>query len=206
MNKTAGLIVIVAVVLGACFAGWYWGFHKPAKVAEEKARQEQLARQAAEQKRKEDAARKKAQYDQLIVDADGAFDREDWQAAQAGYSQASSLFPNEQYPADQLTLVTAKLDELAALEARKAAGIVDEVATATGRYYVIVSSSIDGDLAMDYASKLAKEGTSVKVVAHEANALPFYGVSVGDYNTWDEAATAASSVTGYENGGWVLKF
>jgi len=205
-GKVVGIIIVAIVVIAGLGAVWYWGFYKPEQEAKEQARLEQIAKEEAEQKRKEEAARKKARYDRLIVDADTAFNQENWESARSLYAEASSLYPNEQYPQNQLTLVNAKLDEIAELEARKAAGIVERVSSPTGRFYVIVSSSIDDDLAMDYASKLAKEGTSVKLIEHNANELPFHGVSVGDYDTWDQATSASQTISGYENGAWVLKY
>ena len=87
-------IVIIVLVLAGLAGTWYFFMYKPAQEAEEKARQEQLAQAEAEQKAKEDAARKKTRYDQLIKDADAAFDQEDWQTAQSLYGEASSLFPD----------------------------------------------------------------------------------------------------------------
>ncbi|WP_420318939.1 hypothetical protein [Ekhidna sp.] len=204
-NKAVVIIIIVIVVLGGLTGGWYFGKYKPEQEAKEQARLEQIAKQEAEKKRQEEAARRKARYDQLIVDADAAFEQENWGTAQSLYSEATSLYSNEQYPKDQLAIVNAKLDEIAALEARKEAGVVETVSEPNGRFYIIVSSSIDDDLARDYATKLAKEGTSVKLVQHNYNELPFHGVSVGDYDTWDQAQSAASSFTNYGKV-WVLKY
>ena len=58
---------------------------------------------------------------------------------------------------------------------------------------------------MDYAKKPAKEGKNVKLVKHNANELPFNGVSVGDYASWDQATSAAGSFAEYESV-WVLKY
>ena len=105
-----------------------------------------------------------------------------------------------------MVLVTAKLDEIAVLEAKTEAGIVERVSSPSERYYVIVSSSVDGDLAMDYASKLAKEGNNVKIIEPVVNNKVFHRVSIGDYDTWKEAETASASSTRYDDGVWVLKY
>lgn len=204
-SKTIGVIVVILIVLVVGAGIWYFGFYTPEQEAKEKARLEQIARAEAEKKRQEEAAQRKARYDQLIIDADAAFEQEDWVTAQSRYSDASTVLPNEQYPKDQLVLVNAKLDEIAAREARRAAGVVETVSSPTGRFFVIVSSSIDDDLAMDYAKKLAQEGTSVKLVQHNFNDLPFHGVSVGDYTTWQQAEAALPSYSNYGNV-WVLKY
>ena len=210
MSQESGkrtLVVILVVVLFLIGAGslWYWGIYKPEQVAKERARLEQIAKQEAEQKRKEQAAQNKARYDQLISEADAAFDQENWEGALSLYTDASSILSNEQYPKDQLVLVNARLTEIAELEARKAAGIVETIVEPTGRFYLIISSSIDEDLARDYGRKLAQEGNSVQIVKHEVNGLSYYGVSIADYTTWDDAASATSSYSGFENGIWILK-
>ncbi|WP_370086853.1 hypothetical protein [Ekhidna sp.] len=205
-SKTGVVIIIIAIVLLVSAGAWYVFSFKPEQEAKEKARLEEIAKAEAEKKRQEQAAQRKARYDQLIVDADEAYAQENWESARSLYSEALSLYSNQQYPQDQLAIVNSKLDEIAAREAKKAAGVVETVSSPTGRFYLIVSSSIDDDLAMDYAGKLAKEGNDVKLVAHNANELPFYGVSLGDYATWDEAVAASASFSGYENGVWVLKY
>jgi len=197
-----GIIVILAFSVTGI---WYWGFYIPAQEAEEQARQEQIARAEAEKKRQEEAKRKKERYDQLIAEGDAAFDEENWVTAQNRYSDALKLFPNESYPQSQLILTNQKLDEIAEKEARRAAGEVETVQSPTARFYLIVSSSIDEDLAMDYARKLAKEGYDIKLVQHNYNELPFHGVSVADFGTWNEATAAMGA---YSSLGqlWVLKY
>lgn len=205
-NRILLILVVIIVIVGVAIGGYYVFSYLPEQEAKEKARLEQIAKDEAEKKRQEAAAQRKARYDQLIVDADAAYDQENWQAASALYSEASSLLPNQQYATDQLTLVNTKLDEIAALEAKKAAGFVETVAVPTGRFYVIVSSSVDGDLAMDYATKLAKEGNDVKIIGPDDTNPLFSRVSVGDYDSWDEAVSAISTFNSYGTELWVLKY
>lgn len=205
-GKTTGIIVIVVVVIVGVVGAWYFGSYKPEQEAKEKARLEQIAKAEAEKKRQEQAAQRKARYDQLIVDADAAFEMEDWVTAQSQYSEASSLFPNEQYPKDQLVLVNEKLDEIAALEARKAAGVVETVSSRSGRFYIIVSSSIDEDLASDYAKKLAKDGNNVKIIEHDSPDHLYYRVAVGDYDNLQQATASLPSFSSFGEGVWVLRF
>ena len=199
-------IVIIVLVLAGLAGTWYFFMYKPAQEAEEKARQEQLAQAEAEQKAKEDAARKKTRYDQLIKDADAAFDQEDWQTAQSLYGEASSLFPDQQWPKDQLALVNAQLDEINAKSAKGVPGVVEKLTAPTGRYYVIVSSSVDEDLAMDYATKLANEGNSVKIIEPYASNKLFHRVSLADYDSREAAEGALGSYSAYGSGVWVLRF
>ena len=201
-SRTVGIIVILVLVLAGIVCAWYFIMYKPEQEAKEKARLEQIAKEEAEQKAKELAAQNKIKYDQLIIDADAEFGKENWEAARSLYTEASSLFPNEPYPINQLTIVNTKLEE----KARRAAGFVETIPSPTGRFYVIISSSIDDDLAMDYAKKLAKEGTGVKIIEHNYNELPFYGVSISDYDTWEHAEAALTSFSQYSNEAWVLKY
>ncbi|MEQ9403875.1 MAG: hypothetical protein RIM99_09835 [Cyclobacteriaceae bacterium] len=207
-SKTKAVILIMVIVLAGSAGAWYWLMYKPEQEAKEKARLEQIAKEAAEQKRKEQAARKKVRYDKLLEEADTEFKQSNWEAALSLYTEASSLFPDQKYPQDQLILVNVKLDEKAALEANIAAGIVESVLSPVGRYFVIVSSSVDGDLAKDYAIKLAREGNNVKILEPNANAMNnlFHRVSVGDYSTWDEAVNASTVYSSNGSEVWVLKY
>ena len=205
-GKTLLIIVIAIVVVAAATGIWYFGFYAPAKEAEEQARLEQIARAEAEKKRQEKAAQDKARYDQLIADADAAFNSEDWESAGSLYTDASRILSNEQYPKDQLVLVNTTLDEIAALEARRQAGEIETISEPTGRYYIIVSSSIDDDLALDYAKKLAYDGANTRIIEHTAGDIPYYRVTVSDYASLEEAQNAMPSFSSFENGVWVLRY
>ncbi len=205
-GKTITVIVVIVVVLGLFAGGWYWFMYKPEQIAKEKARQEQIAKEAARKKQEEEAARKKIKYDQLIETADQQYNQEEWESAKSTYTEASSLLPKQQYPQDQLELINQKLEEIAAKEPRRAAGVVETISTSTGRFYLVVSSSIDGDLAMDYGSKLAKSGENIKLIEPYGKNR-FYRVSIGDYDTNDQAVSASSSISEtYGEGVWVLRY
>ena len=75
-SNSARNIIIVAVVAIVVIGGvlvWYFASYKPAQEAKEQARLEAIAKQEAEEKLKEQAAKRKARFDQLIKDADAAF-------------------------------------------------------------------------------------------------------------------------------------
>lgn len=204
--KVIGIVLASVIVLGILGALWYFNMYKPEQEAKEKARQELLAKQAAEKKRQERLEQRRKKYRQLISNADSAYEQENWAVASSNYSEASKLFSKEQYPKDQLALVKSKLDELALLEARRKAGVVETVDSPSGNYYIIVSSSIDDDLALDYAKRLTREGKDVKVVKHDFDGISYYGVAVGEYASWEEATSATSSFEGSYDRVWVLKF
>lgn len=205
-NKAIAIGIIITLVLAAAIGTWYFLMYKPEKEAQEKARLEQVALKKAEEEKKKQTALNKAKYDKLINTADEEFIAEQWESAQALYSEASAVLPKETYPKDQLVLINAKLEELVAQQERRAAGIIESVASPTERFYVIVSSSVDDDLALDYAKKLSQEGKNVRLVEHNFNELPFFGVSVGDYETRDQAVAASESLTEYGDAVWVLKY
>ncbi|WP_421878854.1 SPOR domain-containing protein [Marinoscillum sp.] len=200
------IIVIIVLVLAGAVAGWYGFVYKPEQDAKEKARKEQLLKEAEELKKQQQQAENEAKYKQLIEEGDAAFQQEDWSTARSRYSEASGLFPDQKYAKDQLALVNAKLDELAAREARKVAGEVESLNTPNGRFHVIVSSSIDDDLAMDYAKKLAKQGNAVKMLRHETDEHIFFRVSVADYSSREEAESSLGSLSDFGEGLWVLQY
>ena len=202
-RKTGGIILVIILVLAALAGAWYWGMYLPEQEAKERARQEQLAKEAEKKRQQQLAAKKKADYDQLIQNADDEFNQENWEAAHSLYSEASSLFRNQPYPLDQLTIINEKLEEIAA---QSKVGTVETVSSATGRFYIVVSSSIDGDLAMDYGNKMANEGNSVKIIEPYGQQR-FYRVSPGDYDGLDQAVAASASVSTTDGEpAWVLKY
>jgi septal ring-binding cell division protein DamX len=207
-SNSAGKVIFISILIMILVGGgsWYAIVYKPKQDAIKKARQEQLASEAAKKKAEELAVLQKAEYDKLIIGADSAFDQQQWELAQSIYTSANSLLPNEIYAQERLALVNTKLDELAALKARNATGIVEIVSSPTNRFYILVSSSIDEDLAMDYARKLMREGNDVKLIAHRANQLPFYGVAVGDYATRAEADAAFSSFSNFSDKIWIFYY
>jgi cytoskeletal protein RodZ len=205
-GKTAAVVIGMVVVIVAALGAFYWFVYKPQQEAEEQARLEQIKQEEAERKRQEELAEKKSQYEDLIKQADAEFDQENWQAAQSLYSQASSLLPDQQYAKDRLATVNSKLQEIADKEARRQAGIIEQISTPTGRHHIIVSSSIDDDLAMDYAKKLAQEGYNVKIIEHNAEKNLYYRVSVGDFETREEAESQIPSFSSLEGELWVLRY
>jgi len=206
-KKVIVLIVVIMAILGLSAGGWYLFSYIPKQEAKEKARLELIKKQQAEKKRQQQLAQKRNNYKKLIEAADQRFAEEDWPAAQSGYSRASVLFPEESYPKSQLDIVGGKLQEIADKEARKVAGEVEVLEEPTGLYYVIISSSLDDDLAMDYARKLLlQDGVETKIIPHQADKLGYYGVAVEEFNARTEAAAATQSYLEKFGNAWVLKY
>lgn len=83
---------------------------------------------------------------------------------------------------------------------------LEYVQSRAGRYFVIVGSFIDDDLAADLAKKLMSEGTSCKIIYPFGNKL-FYRLSVSDFdNVQDALAHAESIQANFEEKLWVLKY
>ncbi|WP_109830325.1 SPOR domain-containing protein [Reichenbachiella versicolor] len=203
MNKGAIIAVIILVVLSGLVASWYFFSHVPAQEAKEKFRQEQIAKRNAAKKKKErlkrQAEQKRNEYKLIISSADEAFALENWEESLKLYGEALTLFPNEQYPQDQLGIVEEKLEE-------PEIGTIENITSATGQFYVIVSSSLDGDLAMDYANELSDQGSGSKII-EPYGSNKFYRIAIADYSSLEEAVAAAPSfntVDGEE--AWVLKY
>jgi len=96
--------------------------------------------------------------------------------------------------------------QLAAEETNNEPGTVQTISERTGRYYIVVTSSIDGDLAMDYAKDLADKGNSVKIIAPYGN-VKFHRVAVTDVETLAQAESRANELKAeYGDGVWVMRY
>lgn len=91
-------------------------------------------------------------------------------------------------------------------EVKPAVGTVETLTGKTGRYYVVVASDIDDDLAMDYAKKLSVAGNSIKIIPPFGKSQ-FFRLAVGDYDTFADAqAKADEAKANFGNNVWVLKY
>jgi hypothetical protein len=92
-------------------------------------------------------------------------------------------------------------------EARKPkSGTIETLSSRTKRYYVVISSAVDGDLVMDYAKKLSTKGVSSKIIPPFGK-WKFYRLSISDYDTFIAAQTNADKIKAeYGEGVWVIKY
>lgn len=94
----------------------------------------------------------------------------------------------------------------AAEEAKPKEGTIETISSTTGRYYVVISSAIDGDLAMDYAKKRQKEGVSTFILAPRGTSK-FHRIAVSSFDTWADAQAKADDLKGqFGDGVWVIKY
>lgn len=87
----------------------------------------------------------------------------------------------------------------------KQAGVF-EINQPTGRYHVIVASSIDKDLVLDYGNRLAKKGMTCNVLAPRGN-RKFHRLSVADYASLNDAAIKSEQLKSeFGDEVWVIRY
>ncbi len=97
-------------------------------------------------------------------------------------------------------------DSLAAAAIVPAVGSVETLSGRTGRYYVVVASSIDGDLIMDYARELSAKGINPKIIPPYGN-VKFHRLTVAEGETFASTQQTADQLKGdYSEALWVLKY
>ncbi len=110
--------------------------------------------------------------------------------------------------ADSLAKVAEaeRLKREAEANAKPAVGTIETLEQRTGHYFVIISSSIDGDLAMDKAKKLSAKGVSSKIIPPFGK-WKFYRLGIGDFDSFASAQSSAdASKNEYGDALWVMKY
>lgn len=96
--------------------------------------------------------------------------------------------------------------EEAAKNAKPAIGTIETLSAATGRYYIIAASSIDGDLIMDEAKRKSAAGISTKIIPPFGK-WKFYRLTISDYDTFALAQEKADEQKAEYNGQlWVMRY
>ncbi len=100
-----------------------------------------------------------------------------------------------------------KTDSVVAVAAVPVAGAIETLSSRSGRYYVVVASSIDGDLIMDYAKKLSAQGASLTIIPPFGK-TKFHRLAVSYADDYASAQAAADGMKGgdYGNNVWVVKY
>ncbi|MEO5603464.1 MAG: hypothetical protein ABIR06_21265 [Cyclobacteriaceae bacterium] len=97
-----------------------------------------------------------------------------------------------------------KADSLAT--AAPAAGTIETLNDRTGRYYVVIASSIDGDLIMDYAKKLNSKGINAKIIPPYGK-IKFHRLTIAEGETYVITQQTADGLKSeYTEGTWVMKY
>lgn len=91
--------------------------------------------------------------------------------------------------------------------ATPAPGTIETLSGRSGRYYVVVASSIDGDLIMDYAKKLSAKGVAPRIIPPFGK-TKFHRLAVADGDTYANAQATADGMKGGDYGDkiWVIKY
>ena len=87
-----------------------------------------------------------------------------------------------------------------------AIGTIETLTERTRRYYVVISSDIDDDLIMDYATKLSKEGVSTKIIPPYGK-VKFFRIAVAEGESYSETQAKADELKAkYGDAAWVVKY
>jgi hypothetical protein len=90
--------------------------------------------------------------------------------------------------------------------APKGIGVISEISQPLNKYYLIVGSFLDKDLAFDYAEKLILSGSNISVIP-PFSASRFTRVAVGEYETLEIVNIGLDKHKDEFNGQlWVLKY
>lgn len=96
--------------------------------------------------------------------------------------------------------------EAAAANAKPAEGTIETLSERSGHYYVIIASSIDGDLVMDQAKKLSAKGVGSKIIPPFGK-WKFYRLGIGNFDSFSNAQSSADASKGeYGSALWVMKY
>ncbi len=99
-----------------------------------------------------------------------------------------------------------RLKREAEANAKPVNGTIETLSQRTGHYFVIIASSIDGDLAMDQAKKLSAKGINSKIIPPFGK-WKFFRLGIGDFDSFATAQTNADASKGeYGDALWVMKY
>lgn len=107
----------------------------------------------------------------------------------------------ERLAAEQSVNEAADEDEQASQEST-----FSTISESTGRYYVVIESFVDSDMAADYGKELATKGFSTALLSPQGK-RKFHRLTVGDYETFVAAQEEANRLKAeFGEDLWVLKY
>ena len=128
---------------------------------------------------------------------------EERSAAEARRIAAEKLAAEDKRKRDEEERLRREAEEANAVPVE---GNIEVLNARTSRYYVVISSAVDGDLAMDYAKKLSKAGIASKLIPPFGKSK-FHRLTIADHDTWAQAQADAESKKGtYGDAVWVIKY
>jgi len=100
----------------------------------------------------------------------------------------------------------ALADSLAEANKKPTVGAIDTLTERTRRYYVVLASSVDGDLIMDYARKLRSKGISTHILKPYGS-VKFTRLTMGDFDSYASAQNSADAAKAEYGGNlWVIRY
>lgn len=97
-------------------------------------------------------------------------------------------------------------EEVVEEPAEPVSGQINNLSSRTGRYYVVVNSFFDGDMAMDYAKKLSGDGVNVNIILPSGK-NKFHRVAVEDFDSYAAAVDKAEELKAtYGNETWAVRY
>ena len=85
-------------------------------------------------------------------------------------------------------------------------GQIQTLTSKTGRYYIVIASFVDVDLASDYAKKLAANGVGSTILSPEGKGFHRLALSE-EFNSFKDASMQIEDVKGnYGSEVWILKY
>lgn len=87
-------------------------------------------------------------------------------------------------------------------------GSFEAINAPTGRYYIVLNSFVDADLAEDYAQSMAMEGVDTKIIPPSEAKKGFNRVVLSnEYSTWQAAEASLGELKGiFGESIWVLRY
>ena len=85
-------------------------------------------------------------------------------------------------------------------------GTISTISSRTGRYYVVIGSFVDDDLAIDYGRNLTAQGLNAYLIEPYGN-VNFYRLAVDQIDSWSAAENRLEELKSrFGNDIWVLKY
>ena len=185
--KITAIIVGIVLFIGAGVVYWFF-FHAPAAEPSEEA---YLMRE---------------EYESEVPNADVDFIEDDASATHQAPAEAKQDTQTHDLDKELEALAEDTKVFSTPSNAKPEKGTITKINTSRGRSYVIVGSFIDDDLASDYASKLAKQGVDVMLIA-PPQGKHFFRVAVEQEDSFYDANEKAEQLKAtYGKDIWVMQY
>lgn len=195
VNETGGKgnfakVVIIGIVIFASLGALLWflapSFSDESKEVAEKPKQQPVTKPV--EKPAEQAVDQEQSTESVAEKTNDASEKP------AATQKPAATRPASTRPAAKKPAVTTNPGEVNALTAR------------TSNFYIVIGSFIDGDMAMDYANKLASNGKSPYIIPPFGKAIT-HRVAIQGYGTLAQAQGAVDGFKSeYGQDIWILKY